>query len=73
MYLAVVDLRLSNYVIMNATLFTNMMFIDRLMSVYLSFISGGISTLLTMAAGNVLLVYCPLGILSCGQRYIQMS
>ena len=41
---------------MNATLFTNMMYIDKVISICVSFISGGIVTLVTTDAGDVFLV-----------------
>ena len=55
MYLDIMNIGLFDAVIINATLFMNMMSIDILMSIYLFFISGGISKLFTMVAYDVLL------------------
>ena len=37
---------------MNTTLFTNMMSIDRVISIYLFFLSGGITTLVAIVPGD---------------------
>ena len=59
--------------IMKDTLFTNIMSIAKVMSIYLSFISGGITTLFTVTAGDFPLVYFSLQIITCDQRYLQLS
>ena len=58
-YLAVMNSGLFGIVIMNYTLFTNMISIDRVISVYISFISGVIATLVTTSTGDIVLILFP--------------
>ena len=56
MYLSVMNLSLCNIIILIASLFANLMSINRGIFIYLSFIPGVINTLVTIDTGDDLIV-----------------